>query len=353
MGVPPALARHRRPEQTSHLQISLSAPLRENAGGTPPLRALRLTHDDTNVPPRLFGRDRVRYHGTASRACVREMAVTGVLVVVCIAAAVLVGAIVWAVARKQLGHVAAAGVALIGAVVAGALATASRPLVDRVMIQISDDYAWHALSAGIDKTGFNIRLLFEVDPAIEQEFKREAVALVRRYGNDPEQISRAAEKLGFELYRKYIGPKAPYGSPDSVLEWGRSQLALLETVAGISKDDCGDVAIGRTAVLGRLGQRIAPVLNRAIAASIAAYKSSDPATKLATEQELEPIWQRIFTGPGTPFTQDDIQAFTRIDKIPRPRACDLTITFLKQILALSRDEAVRTLRAVLVEAGKG
>ena len=82
-----------------------------------------------------------------------------------------------------------------------------------------------------------------------------------------------------------------------------------------------------------------------IAAAAAAYKTSDPANAPPTQKEMEGIWQNIFLGPGTPFSEADINAFTTIESVPRARACELTITFMKRILALPPADCVAALRA--------
>lgn len=274
----------------------------------------------------------------------------GTFIVISIIAGAVAGGLVGLLTRRR-GKTASGIAMAVAAVAAFGAVTLARPAIERMLN--TDEQTWTTLVAEMEKTGFDLRLMFSTDPRLEEEFKREVMVIVRQHRNDPERVARAAERMGLDLYRKYIGPKAPYGSAESIVEWGRAQLGLLEAVAAISRDNCGDVALGRTAVLGALGKRIAPATNRVIAAAVAAYKSSNPANAPPSAQEMEPVWKAIFLGPDTPFTEADVNAFAAIETIPRAEACGLTITFMKRILALPEAQTIGTLRAIMAEAAKG
>ncbi|HKU97771.1 MAG TPA: hypothetical protein VJR58_20950 [Vineibacter sp.] len=268
-------------------------------------------------------------------------------------AAVLAAGFVWNKTRQRLGNVPAGLLSLVAAAVVGSAIALSGHFARIALTHASDDYAWDQIRAGLQKADVGIAAFFEADPVLEQAFRQGIVPLYRQYRNDPDRLRAASEQFGASLFRTIIAPKAMHGSAESVLEWGQAQTAYLKELAAISKQYCGEVAIGSNASLAKIGKRIAPALNRVLAATVSAYKSSDPKNLMPTDSDMEPVWKEVFLGAGTPFTPDDVAAFEQIMTIPAERACDLTLAFMARVLALPAGERTMTLRWVLREVGKG
>lgn len=274
-----------------------------------------------------------------------------ILVATPITAAIAAG-FVWNKTRHRVGNLPAGLLSLVAAAVVGSAIALSGHFARLALTHASDDYAWDEIRAGLQKADVGVAQFFEADPVLEQAFRQGMVPLYRQHRNDPDRLRSASEQFGASLFRTIIAPKAMHGSAESVLEWGQAQTAYLKELASISKQYCGEVAIGNNASFAKIRKRVAPALNRVLAATVSAYKSSDPKNLMPTDNEMEPIWTEVFFGAGTPFSQEDVAAFEQIMTISAERACDLTLAFMAQVLALPAGERTMTLRWVLREVGK-
>ncbi|HEX2888443.1 hypothetical protein [Vineibacter terrae] len=265
-------------------------------------------------------------------------------------AAVLVGGLVWRLTRGKLGTVAAGLLSAAAGLVVGGVVAVSGYVSHVIHFRVSDDYAWSTMQKGVERSGLDLRPLFEVDQRIEQEFRREALALSRRYGGSSKAFRDAADETGQAIYRKYIGQKAPHGSPASVTEWGRAYLVLLEKLATISKPACGRFALGQRASVANLLPQIRSEANRMIVAAVSAYKTGDMRNPVPTESAMGPIWKEMYVGADTPFTNQDLSDLDKIETLPHPRVCDLTLAALRRAFTLSPEHRVMYFRWMLYDS---
>ncbi|TXL79451.1 hypothetical protein FHP25_05730 [Vineibacter terrae] len=268
------------------------------------------------------------------------------------AAAVLVGSLVWRLTRDKIGAFAAGLLSTAAGLLVGAVIFLSGYVGQFILIRVSDDYAWSMIQKSMEVSGLDLRLLFEVDQRIEPEFRREAIALSRKYTGNRKALSDASDEVGRAIYRKYIGQRAPHGSPASVTEWGRAYLALLEKLAATSKPACGEFSLGRSAGVTRMLSHLRPEVNRMIVAAVSAYKTGDARNPVPTESAMEAVWIEMYTGAGTPFTAQDLDDLDKIETLPHPRACDLTVAVFRRAVVLSPEHRVMFFRWMLYDSFK-
>jgi hypothetical protein len=123
----------------------------------------------------------------------------------------------------------------------------------------------------------------------------------------------------------------------------------LQAFKNASPDACADYAM--TGV-NRVSNN--PPVDAALAsgqrAVIAAYKSSNPATKMPTAEELGAAYEQARTLAQPPFSEADLRAFQDLKSQPKARQCDMMLRLFAAIDRLPVSQKAAIYRSIMAES---
>jgi len=242
--------------------------------------------------------------------------------------------------RLILGFVAALAV--------GAGFAVARPQFEMIAFERSDDYAWSIVRGRMIAQDPVLLDIFALDPAIETDLRKGLLPILReqRGGvNDPAML-QAVAKAAAATFRSKVMPVAQRGSDEAVAAWGDGTVPTLQAFRTVSDEACADYAItgvNRTSP----NLRVDAALSARQRAMVAAYKSSDPANKLPTAEELGAAYEQARTLARPPFEEADMAAFRDLKDQPRARQCDLMLRLFGAIERLPLKQKAAIYRTIM------
>ncbi|MCC8432323.1 hypothetical protein LJ725_25390 [Reyranella aquatilis] len=240
------------------------------------------------------------------------------------------------------------GLGLAAAVIVTLVFTAARPEVERFAFERSDAYAWSVVRARLVAQDPVLLDVFALDPSIEAELSSGLLSVLResRIGMDDPAILPAASKAAAAVYRAKVLPVAQRGSDEAVAAWGDGTAATLQAFRTVSDEACADYAmtgVNRTPP----NLRVDAALSARQRAMVAAYRSSNPGSKLPSAEELGAAYEQARTLAEPPFEEADMAAFRDLKDQPKARQCDLMLRLFGAIDRLPLKQKAAIYRTIM------
>ncbi len=226
--------------------------------------------------------------------------------------------------------------------------TVGRPEVEKFAFDRSDDYAWSVVRGRMVTQDPVLLDVFALDPAIEADLRQGLLPILReQHGemNDPAML-QAVSKAAAATFRGKIMPVAQLGSDDAVAAWGDRTVPTLQALRSVSDEACADYAmtgVNRTSP----NLRVDAALSARQRAMIAAYKSSNPANKLPSGEELGAAYEHARALATPPFEDADMAAFRDLRDQPKARQCELMLRLFTAIDRLPLAEKAAIYRTIM------
>ncbi|WP_422000955.1 hypothetical protein [Reyranella sp.] len=244
---------------------------------------------------------------------------------------------------------ARAGFIILAIILPGTALGVVRPLVERVLVATSDDYAWSKIHKAIVAGYPAMGEMIDLSPTIEREFRSKMLEALRQHENDRAKLAEIVTALALSVYAKHILPVAIHGSDEALAAWGAQVVPELRAFASVSPEACADY------VLGGVNRYPAdPHVKAAILAGqkavLAAYKTSDAAKyPLPDQAAVAAEYRKVVALADPPFTQEELLSFEGLEKQPKARICDLMIRLFNAIGRIDIHGRAALYRAIMKE----
>jgi hypothetical protein len=223
-----------------------------------------------------------------------------------------------------------------------------RPHVESFAFQRSDAYAWSVVRGRMIAQDPVLLDVFALDPAIEADLRKGFLPILREQASgmrDP-ALLQAVSKATASTFRTKVMPVAQLGSDETVAAWGDGTVPVLQAFRSVSDEACADYAmtgVNRTSS----NLRVDAALSARQRAMVAAYRSSNPANKLPTAEELGAAYEHARTLAQPPFEADDMASFRELKDQPKARQCELMLRLFGAIDRLPLREKAAIYRTTM------
>lgn len=261
-----------------------------------------------------------------------------------------VGVAVALVAQFTRGRSAAGRFVLgfVAALLVGAGFTVARPYFERFAFDRSDDYAWSVVRGRMVAQDPVLLDVFALDPAIETDLRKSLLPILReqRGGTNDPAMLQSVSKAAAATFRSKVMPVAQLGSDETVAAWGDGTVPTLQAFRSVSDEACADYAmtgVNRTSS----NLRVDAALSARQRAMVAAYKSSNPANRLPSGEELGAAYEHARTLVQPPFEEADMASFRDLKDQPKARQCELMLRLFTAIDRLPLGEKAAIYRTIM------
>lgn len=240
------------------------------------------------------------------------------------------------------------GLGFVAALFVGTAFTVARPPVERFAFDRSDDYAWSVVRGRMVAQDPVLLDVFALDPAIEDDLRKSLLPILREQHagkNDP-AILQTVAKAAAATFRGKVMPVAQLGSDEAVAAWGDGTVPTLQAFRSVSDEACADYAmtgVNRTSP----NLRVDAALSARQRAMVAAYKSSNPANKLPSDEQLGAAYEHARTLARPPFEEADMASFRDLRDQAKARQCELMLRLFTAIDRLPLREKAAIYRTIM------
>lgn len=240
------------------------------------------------------------------------------------------------------------GLCIAAALLVGIGFTVARPHFESFAFDRSDDYAWSVVRGRMVAQDPVLLDVFALDPAIEDDLRKGLLPILReqRGGTNYPAVLQAVAKAAAATFRSKVMPVAQRGSDEAVAAWGDGTVPTLQAFRSVSDEACADYAmtgVNRSSP----NLRVDSALSARQRAMVAAYKSSNPANKLPSDEELGVAYEHARTLARPPFEEADLASFRDLRDQPKARQCELMLRLFTAIDRLPLAEKAAIYRTIM------
>jgi|GEM_PF-2942926 len=246
---------------------------------------------------------------------------------ICVVAAIVL------VAAKTKGRSPGSRVffSLLAAVAVGGAMGVARPLVGKLLFSSSDDYAWSTIKEMLAKQYPEMGEMFTLGPDVESGFRSAVLPVLRNHSFGDPKLIEALTIASVPIYGKLVFPIAIFGSDEAIAGWGSPNLTMLQAIAAISPEACGDFALNGVNRYSP-NARIDAAVRSGHRALIDAYRTSDRTTNpLPSQSTIQEAYAKAVNLAQPPFSSNELTAMETIEKLPKAQVCNLMIRLLGAI----------------------
>jgi hypothetical protein len=254
-----------------------------------------------------------------------------------------------AAALRKQSTAARIGFSILAAFFAAGLTTMARPVVEKALFFVDDDFAWSVVRGRL-ASNYPLGELVTLNPTIEKEFKAALLPVMRKYDPDEPAMFDASAAATAGIIAKHVLPVAVSGSTDAVNAWGLQTTRVVRALAAISADVCADFAMSGI-IKSAMAPRVQVALQDAQRALIEAYKTSDRSRYPTPSQAIVAAqYAKVAALAQPPFSDDEVRALQAIDKQPKARQCNLTLRLFDAIDRLDAKDKAIIFRGMMSQA---